>query len=124
MIKLRRILLAGTVVLVTLGVTREATAGDDDPSADVAAALSMRAAHRMKERECESLVGSAGWQLRWAEYFWESKYVVAFHEAETYMAALPEEQRSSMESRIELQAARLANEEAQPEFAQQLQGSK
>lgn len=50
--------------------------------------------------------------------------MVAFHEAETYMAALPEEQRSSMDSRIELQAARLANEEAQPEFAQQLQGSK
>jgi hypothetical protein len=115
MIKLWQVFLPATVVLASLGVARDATAGDDALDADVASALSMRAAHRMKARECESLVGSeAGWQLRWAEYFWESTYVVAFHEAEAYLDALSKEQRLSLDSRIDVLAARLANEPTAP----------
>ncbi len=112
MSKLGRIFLHGIVVLATLGAAREAIAGEDDPGADAAVALSMRAAHRMKQHECESLAGSAGWQLQWAEYFWESKYVVAFDEAEVFMDALPKEQRSSMDRRIEDLTARLESERA------------
>jgi hypothetical protein len=77
-----------------------------DAEADVVAALGMRADTRAHAQSCETAAGPVAWQYRWAEYFWESRNLEAFHAADAAVDALPPAQRQALQERIDADASR------------------
>jgi hypothetical protein len=89
-------------VAAAIGTAWAATPGEAD--ADVVAALGMRADVRAHARACEEAAGTLAWQYSWAEYFWESHNLEAFHAADTLFDALPPAAHQAMQARIDSDA--------------------
>ena len=95
---------ASWLALIATALPAFAAPPEPGVDADIVAALGVRADVRSHSQACREQAPAQAWEFQWAEYFWESRNLAAFHAADAIVAGLPAEERADRQRRIDSSA--------------------